>query len=69
MTAVAPAAVRARAFDAWAADYDRRTAPAEIQERYLPAFAAMLAGHGIGESDRLEVPYVVECWIARRKGA
>jgi hypothetical protein len=46
-----------------------RTAPAELQERYLPAFAAMLARHGIGASDRFEVPYVVECWIARRKGA
>ena len=44
-----------------------RTAPAELQDRYLSAFTAMLAGHGIGGTDRIEVPYVVECWIARRR--
>jgi SAM-dependent methyltransferase len=45
-----------------------RTAPAELQERYRSAFEAMLAGHGITPGDRIEVPYVVDCWIARRKG-
>jgi SAM-dependent methyltransferase len=45
-----------------------RTAPAQVQERYRSAFEAMLAGHGIAAGDRIEVPYVVDCWIARRKG-
>ena len=43
-----------------------RTAPAELQERYRSAFGDMLAGHGIAPGDRTEVPYVVDCWIARR---
>jgi SAM-dependent methyltransferase len=43
-----------------------RTAPADLQQRYRSAFADMLASHGIGADDRIEVPYVVECWIARR---
>ena len=43
-----------------------RTAPAELQGRYRGAFEAMLAGHGIGPSDAIEVPYVVDCWMARR---
>jgi SAM-dependent methyltransferase len=46
-----------------------RTAPAEVQEGYRSAFAAMLAGHGTGPSDQIEVPYVVDCWVARRKDA
>ena len=45
-----------------------RTAPAELQERYRSAFEAMLAGHEIAAAARIDVPYVVECWIARRKG-
>jgi SAM-dependent methyltransferase len=45
-----------------------RTAPTELQERYRTAFEAMLAGHGVRPGDRIEVPYVVDCWIARRKG-
>jgi SAM-dependent methyltransferase len=44
-----------------------RTAPAELQGRFRAAFAAMLAGHGIGPSDRTDVPYVVDCWITRRE--
>ena len=44
-----------------------RTAPAELQERYVPAFEAMLASHGIGPSDRLEAAYIVDCWIAKRR--
>lgn len=44
-----------------------RTAPADLQERYRSAFEAMLAGHGIGASAQIEVPYVVDCWIARRR--
>jgi SAM-dependent methyltransferase len=43
-----------------------RTAPAELQERYRSAFRAMLASHGIAPDDRIDVPYVVDCWIARR---
>lgn len=46
-----------------------RTAPTDIQDRYGPAFANMLASHGIGPSDRIEVPYIVDCWIAKRSGA
>ena len=46
-----------------------RTAPAELQERYRSAFTEMLAGHGIGPDDRIAVPYVVDCWIARRNDA
>ena len=44
-----------------------RTAPAEVQGRYGVAFRAMLEEHGVGSADRLDVPYVVDCWIARRK--
>ena len=43
-----------------------RTAPAELQERYRSDFAAMLASHGVAADDRFEVPYVIDCWIARR---
>ena len=46
-----------------------RTAPADVQERYRAAFTEMLAGHGIGPNDRIAVPYVVDCWIARRNDA
>lgn len=46
-----------------------RTAPAELQERYGRAFAAMLASNGVGPSDRIDVPYVVDCWIAKRREA
>lgn len=46
-----------------------RTAPAELQERYGKAFTAMLASHGIGPADPIEVPYVVDCWIAKRREA
>jgi SAM-dependent methyltransferase len=46
-----------------------RTAPAELQERYGRAFAEMMAGLGIGPADRIDVPYVVDCWIARRREA
>ena len=46
-----------------------RTAPAELQERYRAAFDAMLARHGIGPADRIVVPYVTDCWIARRSEA
>ena len=46
-----------------------RTAPPELQERYRSAFTDMLAGHGIGPDDRIAVPYVVDCWIARRTDA
>ena len=43
-----------------------RTAPAELQKRYRAAFSAMLARHGICPDDTFDVPYVTECWIARR---
>jgi hypothetical protein len=46
-----------------------RTAPAELQERYRSAFENMLADHAIAADDQIEVPYVVDCWIARRKAA
>lgn len=43
------------------------TAPAELQEHYGLAFKKMLAHHGLGPSDPLKVPYVVDCWIAKRR--
>ena len=46
-----------------------RTAPADLQERYGIAFAAMLASNGVGPSDRIDVPYIVDCWIAKRREA
>jgi SAM-dependent methyltransferase len=46
-----------------------RTAPAELQERYRGAFIEMMTMNGVGLDDHLEVPYVVDCWIARRSAA
>lgn len=46
-----------------------RTAPPEVQERYERAFREMLASHGIGPGDEIDVPYVVDCWIATRNAA
>jgi SAM-dependent methyltransferase len=43
-----------------------RTAPSELQERYLRAFDDMLRAHGVGPMDRIEVPFIVDCWLARR---
>jgi SAM-dependent methyltransferase len=44
-----------------------RTAPPPIQDAFVRDFTAMLEGHGIGASDQVEVPYVVDCWIAKRR--
>jgi SAM-dependent methyltransferase len=44
-----------------------RTAPQDLQDRYVRAFESMLASHGIGAADRIEVAYVVDCWIAKRR--
>ena len=44
-----------------------RTASAEIQDEYRAAFAEVLERHGIAAEDEIEVPYVVDCWIAKRK--
>lgn len=46
-----------------------RTAPPELQKRYVGAFEEMLASHGIGSSDPMVAPYVVDCWIAKRRAA
>ena len=43
-----------------------RTAPPELQERYLRAFDDMLRAHGVGPTDGIEVPFIVDCWLARR---
>lgn len=43
-----------------------RTAPSKTQAAFGLAFEALLASHGIGPEDRFDVPYVVDCWIARR---
>lgn len=43
-----------------------RTSPPELQQRYRVAFEEMLAAHGVRPADALDVPYVVDCWIARR---
>ena len=29
----------------------------------------MMANHGIGPLDRIEVPYIVDCWTAKRSQA
>ena len=44
-----------------------RTAPADVQERYRAAFTSMLESHDVAPETPIEVPYVVDCWIARRK--
>lgn len=44
-----------------------RTAPPQIQDAFGKDFTAMLESHGIGASDHIEVPYVVDCWIAKRR--
>jgi SAM-dependent methyltransferase len=46
-----------------------RTAPAELQERYRGSFVEMMAVSGVDLDDQVEVPYVVDCWIARRSAA
>ena len=46
-----------------------RTAPAELQERYRDSFLDMLAANGIEPEHRVQVPYIVDCWIARRSHA
>jgi SAM-dependent methyltransferase len=44
-----------------------RTAAPELQDRFLRAFEAMLRDHGVGSADRIEVPFIVDCWLARRR--
>lgn len=46
-----------------------RTAPDDLQRQYGRAFEAMLVAHGIGPTDQFEIPYLVDCWIARRSKA
>ena len=46
-----------------------RTASAELQERYVRAFDDMLGAHGVGPATRIDVPFIVDCWLARRKGS
>ena len=43
-----------------------RTAPADVQKRYRAAFTAMLEAEDVTPETPIEVPYVVDCWIARR---
>jgi len=43
-----------------------RTAPAEVRTGFGRALQGLMTRHGIGPDDRLEVPYVVDCWLARR---
>jgi ubiquinone/menaquinone biosynthesis C-methylase UbiE len=43
-----------------------RTAPADIQAAFRDAFTSMLRAEGIGATDRIVIPYVTDCWIARR---
>ncbi|MEA2650557.1 MAG: hypothetical protein QOI85_278 [Chloroflexota bacterium] len=109
---IAPPEVRARAFDAWADEYERYRPgyPAAlfelIAERLaLPpgaalvdlgagtgkvaragaargwrvtavdpgaardSFIEMMTMNGVDPDDRLDIPYVVDCWIARRSAA
>ncbi|MGH2401519.1 MAG: class I SAM-dependent methyltransferase [Candidatus Limnocylindria bacterium] len=44
-----------------------RTAPPQIQEAFGLDFTSMLEANGIGASDPIELPYVVDCWIAKRR--
>jgi SAM-dependent methyltransferase len=44
-----------------------RTAPEQTQRRFRRALEALLRGHGIGPDDGLTVPYVIDCWTARRR--
>lgn len=44
-----------------------RTAPEDVQDRFLRAFEEMLRDHGVGPADRIEVPFIVDCWLARRR--
>ena len=46
-----------------------RTAPPDLQARYVRAFDDMLRAHGVGPADRIEVPFIVDCWLARRNGS
>ena len=46
-----------------------RTAPADVQERYVRAFDDMLRAHGVGPATRIDVPFIVDCWLARRRGS
>lgn len=46
-----------------------RTAPAELQERYVRAFDDMLRAHGVGPATGIEVPFIVDCWLARRNAS
>jgi len=43
-----------------------RTAPEGLQRRFGRAFEAMLVAHGVGPTDQIDVPYLVDCWIAKR---
>lgn len=43
-----------------------RTAPADLQARYLADFERMLAAHGIGAGDEIHIPFIVDCWMAAR---
>jgi hypothetical protein len=46
-----------------------RTAPGDLQERFVRDFERMLRAHGVGADDRVAVPLVVDCWIAPREDA
>jgi SAM-dependent methyltransferase len=43
-----------------------RTAPADLQARYLVDFEQMLTAHGIGPEDEIVIPFIVDCWMAAR---
>jgi hypothetical protein len=46
-----------------------RTAPDDLQQRFVSDFERMLRAHGVGSDDRVDVPFVVDCWIAPRNDA
>jgi SAM-dependent methyltransferase len=46
-----------------------RTAPAELQERYLRDFERMLVAHGVAPDEQIDIPFIVDCWLAARRRA
>ena len=46
-----------------------RTQPSELQARYLRDFEHMLAAHGVGPTDQIQVPFIVDCWMAARSAS
>ena len=44
-----------------------RTADPSVQDRFRTELETVLRRHGIERTTRFGVPYVIDCWIARRR--